>query len=268
MLRKAKIGDVFEIETPRGHGYIQYTHDAPSLGQLIRVLPGLYQQRPDVKKLVCEGELYFVFYPLNYALRDGSVKLVFQEALPASIVPFPTMRKRAGEDRNGKPTSWLIGDGSKQSTFGEFAHLLRVRDEDLTTEQRKLSIGSTLWPHPVLVKELTRGWVPEREEEFRLMDIAEGARKRNEVMHTNQGKPRVLDHYLYFPEKSNAERAAVKLREKGWDVEVRMGPGGENWLALAKQPAPIAEPIEEVRYELEELADELGGQYDGWGAAF
>lgn len=49
--------------------------------------------------------------------------------------------------------------------------------------------------------------------------------------------------------------------------EVKMGADGENWLALAKQPAPIEEGIEEIRDELEHLADELGGEYDGWGAA-
>ena len=46
---------------------------------------------------------------------------------------------------------------------------------------------------------------------------------------------------------------------------MRIG-GDETWLALAKQPAPIEDDIEDVRRELEQLAAELGGEYDGWGA--
>jgi hypothetical protein len=48
---------------------------------------------------------------------------------------------------------------------------------------------------------------------------------------------------------------------------VRKGGDGESWLTLAKQPAPIEEDIGEIREELERLADDLGGEYDGWGAA-
>jgi regulator of ribonuclease activity B len=266
--RGPKLGDVFEIRTPAGLAYVQYTHDDSSLGQLVRVLPGLYAKRPDLKRLISEKELYFIFYPVEYALRDGQVEVVSQDAVPPWAIPFPTMRKPGGHDRNGRTTNWLIGDGSKQSTMEEIKRLVHVRDEDLTAEQRRLSIGSTLWPHPILVKELARGWVPERAEEFRLLDIAAAeARKRSGVMRDKQEEPKVLDHYLYFPEKANAERAAVKMREKGWTVEVKMGADGENWLALAKQPAPIEEDIGGIRDELEELADRLGGEYDGWGAA-
>jgi Regulator of ribonuclease activity B len=266
--KRAKVGDVFEIKTPAGLAYVQYTHDDPGLGQLVRVLPGLYAKRPDLKKLISERELYFVFYPVEYALRDGQVEVVSQDAVPAWAIPFPTMRRRGGDDRNGRTTSWLIGDGSRQSTLEEIKQLVRVREEDLTLEQRRLSIAAEIWPHPILVKELARGWVPEREEEFRLLDVAAAeARKRSEVMCDKQEERKVLDHYLYFAKKSSAERAAAILREKGWSVEVRMGADGENWLALAKQPAPIEEDIEEVRNELEHLADELGGEYDGWGAA-
>jgi len=46
-----------------------------------------------------------------------------------------------------------------------------------------------------------------------------------------------------------------------------MGANGKNWLVLAKQPAPIEESIGDVRDKLEDLAEELGGEYDGWGTA-
>ena len=82
-----------------------------------------------------------------------------------------------------------------------------------------------------------------------------------------EAKSQFLDHYLYFPQKSLAQQAGDRLQAKGWTVEVKRAADGESWLTLAKQPAPIDDTIEEVRDELEQLASELGGEYDGWGAA-
>ncbi len=68
MKKRAEIGDVCEIRTPAGLAYVQYTHPHPSMGQLVRVLPGLYAGRPDVRELAQQKELYFIFYTLDYAL--------------------------------------------------------------------------------------------------------------------------------------------------------------------------------------------------------
>lgn len=259
--KKPKIGDIYEIRTPAGLAYVQYTHQHPHMGQLVRVLPGLYQNRPDLKQLAQTKELYFVFYPVKYAIRDREAELVAQESVPEWARPFPMMRRQA---RDG----WLIGDGLCQSTVDEIRRMTYVRE--LTPEQKKLAFGNLLRPHPVMVRELARGWTPEREEEFRLKDAAEfAAKKKTEVVQTqnkDEGPRSVIDHYLYFPKKPQAEEAARRLRAKGWQVEVRMGADAENWLALAKQLAPIHEEIGDVRDELEDLADELHGEYDGWGA--
>ena len=71
-----------------------------------------------------------------------------------------------------------------------------------------------------------------------------------------------LDHYLYFPKRSNAEEAANRLRAKKWLVSVRMGADNKNWLTFAQQPAPF--DLEDSRDELEAMAKELRGEYDGW----
>jgi hypothetical protein len=147
--------------------------------------------------------------------------------------------------------------------------MLKVKE--LTPEQKKLSIASFLYPHAALVKELARGWTPERYEEFVQIDEAE-RKAREEAQATGhrkgmaESKVEFLDHYLYFSKRANAEKAAEKLRGKGWTVEVRKGADGKDWLTLAKQPAPIEDEIEEIRDELERLAEDLGGEYDGWGA--
>jgi ribosomal protein L34E len=67
--RRPRIGDVIEIETPKGLAYAQYTykHDTPPrYGALLRVLPGLYEARPsDFSDLVQQDERFYVFFPLG-----------------------------------------------------------------------------------------------------------------------------------------------------------------------------------------------------------
>ena len=77
----------------------------------------------------------------------------------------------------------------------------------------------------------------------------------------------IIDHYLYFPKKTNAVQAALRLRSKKWTVELRRGGDGNKWLMLAKQPTSSDDDSEAIHDELERLARELGGEYDGWGAA-
>lgn len=265
MARKAKIGDVCEIKTPVGLAYVQYTHDHPSMGQLMRVLPGMYPNRPDLGKLAQEKELYYLFYPLHYSIRDRKLEVAANEAVPRWAKPYPPMRASWGEDRTGKTLRWLITDASKEFTLDEIPKMLHV--DDLTPEQRRFS-PYQLWSHEAVVQRLTEGWTPEREEEFRLKHIAEAeARTKAEAVFPPEPKAQSLDHYLYFPQKSQAITAGERLKAKGWTVEVKKGADGESWLALAKQPAPIEDDIEDVRDELESLAEELGGEYDGWGAA-
>lgn len=258
-MKKLRIGDVYEIATPAPLAYVQFTHEHADMGQLVRVLPGLYQSRPDLAKLAHARELYFVFYTLKYAVRDGEAEVITNAPLPERARPFPMMRRRV---RGG----WQIANGSKRLTLDEINKMTYV--QRLTPEQKKLSLGWELWPHPVMVRELARGWTPELEEEFRIKDTAAyEARKKAEASQGKKDVPSVLDHYLYFPEKTQAEEAAQRLRTKGWQVQVRVGADGENWLALAKQPAPIDEESGDVRDELESLAKELHGEYDGWGTA-
>jgi hypothetical protein len=73
------------------------------------------------------------------------------------------------------------------------------------------------------------------------------------------------DHFFYFPEKSNADAAAKRLLAKGWTAQVAPSPDGQEWAVFATQLAPSEEEFEATRQELEKMAEELGGRYDGWG---
>ena len=259
--KKLKIGDIYEIKTPIGLAYFQYTHDGRDNGALIRVLPGVYTSRPqDFGVLGRQKELYFVFYTLEYDLRSRKVESVSNQPVPEWAKEFPTMRKRGGVARGGGTLNWFIGHGLKLDRIGEMRQALNVRE--LTPEQKKLSIAM-LTNYGPLVKDIVRGWTPERDQE--LIDEEKKKEAANTAGTTKPASPNVLDHYLYFPKKNHADEAARRLRAKGWQVDVRLGADGENWLALAKQPVKVDEEIDEVRDELESIADELHGEYDGWG---
>ena len=257
MAKKARIGDVCEIKTPAGLAYVQYTHPHPSMGQLVRVLPGLFARRPDVGELTKKKELYFIFYTLNYALRDGQTEIISNETIPEWARPYPLMRH---ERDFTNPPSWLIADASKQLTVDEIPRMLRVTQ--LSAEQKKISI-SMLCPHGPLVKMLAEGWTPERDEEINLQ--AQASKLVETGRREKEGDERSIDHYLYFPSKAKAEEAGKRLGDKGWKIEVKLGADHKSWLVLAKQPAPI-DDIGAIRDELERFADDLGGDYDGWGA--
>jgi hypothetical protein len=175
------------------------------------------------------------------------------------------MRAHAGRDRSGKTLNWRIIYALTPFTR-EVPRPIQVVST-LTPEHAQLSIYE-LWPHPVIVKELGRGWTPARAEELRLRDMAEQEAEiaQNPPKATLQSER--LRHYLYFPERSNAEKAAQWFRSQGLTVEVRLGADHENWLALVKHgPLESSKDLKKLRDEMEALAERLHGEYDGWEGA-
>ena len=259
-----RIGDVYEFQTPRGLAYIQFTHLTPEdKFPLIRVLPGTFQSRPaDISSVVNQQELYFTFYVLPYALRAKQIVLVSNETVPSWAREFPLIRKRWGAGVNGR-FSWLIGPASVSGTLEGLGSMLHVRE--LTAEQRKLSLDQ-MCSHPALVDKIVRGWTPERDDELTAMALAEEQARASSVA-TTAPKDSGVDHYLYFARKSDAQEVAKRLRRKGWVVEIRLGGDGRNWLALAKQPASMPGDAAAISKEMESLAEELHGEYDGSGSA-
>jgi len=73
-----------------------------------------------------------------------------------------------------------------------------------------------------------------------------------------------LDHFFEFPNMQGADQAAERLRARGWEVMVRKMMDEETWMVQATQPGPIPEDREALYAELAKLAQECGGEYDGW----
>ena len=110
-----QIGDIVEIKTPKGLAYVQYTakHTAPPVfGELIRVLPGLYDSPPvDFSALAKEKEKYFVFTPITLACRKKWATVVSNEAVPVRAQGVPIMRMANRIGAGGKVGDWYLWDG-------------------------------------------------------------------------------------------------------------------------------------------------------------
>lgn len=173
--RKPKIGDVAEIKTHHGLAYAQYTLDGNGSGEIVRVLPGLYNSRPDLESLVLQRELYFVFYTLAFAIRKREAEIVCNLPVPEWAESEPLMRHASGRTRQGKITGWRIVPALSPLTVDFLIRTPILRE--LTQEQERLSIHH-IWPHPVMVKELARGWTPERAESLEDQDRAASLAKK------------------------------------------------------------------------------------------
>ncbi len=261
-----RVGDVYEVPTPAGRAYIQYTHDHEDMGQLIRILPGMHEDRPlDLASVVVQMESYFTFYSIAWALENRCIEFVGNFPIPPSAKSFPTMRHGAGiEDAEGKVSKWFVGPGrdlpSAYSAHGSPASTV-VCVTELTPEQRRLSEWSIV-NHTGLVHWLTTGWLPELDEQR----VRDARRSRAESKVQVMKAPAHIEHFLYFPRRKEAENAGQHLRRKSFDVSVIRSADQKNWLVLARSPIPASEEdIEKVREEMEALAERLLGQYDGWG---
>lgn len=76
-----------------------------------------------------------------------------------------------------------------------------------------------------------------------------------------------LEHYLYFPNKSSAQKCASDLIREGFSVTVDRSAMGKDWLVLARHSiAPHGETMTALRERLTTLAEKYQGEYDGWEA--
>jgi hypothetical protein len=146
------LGDVFEIKTPNGLAYLQFTLKDSEFGHLIRVLPGFFSKRPSqVNEVVEKPELFFVFFPVDAAVKKGILARVTNEKIPVWAQKQPLMRRSGLRNREGKALTWFIWDGEKE-----------IRVDELNKGQKKLSLAE-IWNDTLLVERLCEGWLPESE---------------------------------------------------------------------------------------------------------
>lgn len=149
-MARIKIGDIFEINTPKGKAYLHYVYKDKAIGDLIRILPGLYPNRPaSFEKLAGSKERYMVFFPLSVASKHKIVEQV-------GHYPIDNFEKprymRAEHIVKGEFLGWHIVDTETWQR-----QLVKV----LTSEQKKLSPWG-IWNDTLLIENLTDGWSLEK----------------------------------------------------------------------------------------------------------
>ena len=144
-MARIKIGDIFEIETPKGKAYLHYIYKDKEAGDLIRVLSGLYSERPaNLEELAGSKERFMVFFPLSVAKRQNIVKQVGHYP-----VKFEKPRYMRSEYIvRGEFLGWHIIET-------ETWHRQLVKT--LTPEQKELSPWG-IWNDTLLIENLVDDW--------------------------------------------------------------------------------------------------------------
>jgi hypothetical protein len=153
MARKSTIGDVYEIRTPLGFAYFQFTHKKPTYGSPIRVLPNVFEERPtDFDTIVRGDERFVIFFPVGAALSRGIITLVGNFEIPLSARRFPLFKDGGGRDPATKQLrSWWLWDGDRE-----------WRVPELTPEQKRLPVPWVV-NDTMLINQIVSGWSPEDE---------------------------------------------------------------------------------------------------------
>jgi hypothetical protein len=82
---------------------------------------------------------------------------------------------------------------------------------------------------------------------------------------SDTSKAHDFDFYLYLPAEAAARQAGQRLTTSNYHVEVRPAAKGTDWLCLAKTTlTPDTAPLAEIGTLLTKLAQDFGGEFDGW----
>jgi hypothetical protein len=242
---QASIGDIIEIETPRGRAYAQYSHRHPDYGQLLRVLPGLHGERPNVGRLAAGEERFFVFYPLDAALaRDPLVEVVGRADVPDP--EFPELRAGSWDADSGEESWYVVTDEVSR-------HVGR-----LTPELRRLSTADMV-NHKTLLDRITSGWSPQ---DWPPEGYLDRGGEDDDAASVEPDSPLPTAFYAYLPSEQAAQRVARQLRGEKLDVVVSETREGGAWRVLARAESD-AEDREMLEEAIAAVVEQAGGEYDG-----
>lgn len=97
-MKRAKIGDIAEIETSKGLAYIQYCNkdkNPPKWGDFIRVLQGFYVTRPnnqEIKNLSKQPHVFQIFFNFSSFIKTDDLTLIGNFDVPEFYKEFPLFK--------------------------------------------------------------------------------------------------------------------------------------------------------------------------------
>ncbi|PID23530.1 hypothetical protein [Sporosarcina sp. P7] len=150
-MARLKVGDVFEVDTTSGKAYIQYVLHNEVIGDLVRVLSGVYDKRPEnLIDIINVKEEYFVHFPVKAAKKRKIVELVSNFELPKGI-EVPTKFRTEIMDKDGNLIGWHIVD---------YDTWQREKINELSEGQKMLSPWGT-WNDTLLIERISQEWTLE-----------------------------------------------------------------------------------------------------------
>ncbi|MGS2765287.1 hypothetical protein [Sinomicrobium sp. M5D2P9] len=143
--KKLELGDVFEIKTSKGKGYLQCVKLPKDTSEVekIKVFSDLYRQKPEIAEVVISEKFYYVDFPLIAAYKNEIVEFIENVPLPED---FSCPRYYRTEHMFG--SGWQIVDSETWE---------RKSVEVLNSEQKKLSPWG-VWNDTLLIENLEDNW--------------------------------------------------------------------------------------------------------------
>jgi hypothetical protein len=253
----AKVGDVFEFDTPCGLAYFQVATHHPRYKTLIRVLPGLYESRPDIGNLVGGSDRFKAFYPVDSALHEGLIRSIGVFPVPDTDARFPLMKWPIGGE--GHRYGWAIWDGRREVE----------RRANLTEEQKDYPEPG-IWNHALLLDNVASDWSWRDTSEpppWRRPARPAGCNAPFSDELEDDAESGLTKHFLYFDGRAAAERAQQSVRQRMGITRAEVMPANASGqILLLVRHAPTIDP-ESLRRDFEEVAEKHGGNYDGWEAS-
>jgi hypothetical protein len=107
----------------------------------------------------------------------------------------------------------------------------------------------------MLVLRLTEEWLPE-------MDLGLPLAEQRLQQAPSEAGVQHVRHFLYFPLEAVARQVQQRLVQRGgFTIDVRPAAQGTDWLVLVSDRFASDESVAQ---ELERLAAQFKGEYDGW----
>lgn len=91
-MKKSKVGDLFYLKTAKGKALFQYVKETENC-ELIRILPNIIEKLDEFSSEILESkELYFIFFPLHFAMRRKLIEFIGNYPLPNGLMIPKTFR--------------------------------------------------------------------------------------------------------------------------------------------------------------------------------
>jgi hypothetical protein len=144
-----KSGDVFDIQTKAGFAYLQCVRETTKIDcETVRVLQGTFTNFScaNLDQLIKKPEMFFIQFPLKYAVKKKIVRIVGNYPIPQSVrVP---RYYRSKHIIRGEFLGWHIVDSETNK---------RELVQELTDDQMELSPNG-MWNDTLLVERIEQGW--------------------------------------------------------------------------------------------------------------